>query len=450
MAQIFISYSRKDTDFVRRLAGDLEKAGYDVWWDITDLRGGDDWVSRIPEAIESSPFFVVVLSPNAISSTWVRKEYTQALSLRKKVIPLMLERCAVPFALNTINFVDFTGEDYAASLNSLLSAVGYTGEPVLPAPAPFALPKYIIPAGIGVLLLLAFLAKAAFSPPPTPTPTPSSRPTTPVVMITATDTLTASPANSPTATSTPTKTEPTQTDTPTTTTSTPTPASTPAPLGPFALPFCVYSDSMNVNVREGPGTSRYVPLGFLESSGNTCPFFSARVVNEEGIWFQLAPGQQFAGKWISARGLAAVDLGLLPLPICIYDLDDPSRMAEVRVLPSQNEDLLASPLEADGTNCPFFDTRKVNDEGTWYRFHPDQKEKVKFQPYAGGWILERLLVHSINIPPVTLTPGPIPSDIPTITPTATRTPAPTQTPTEMSSPTPTEPTPGAPTATPES
>ena len=27
--------------FVRRLAGDLEKAGYDVWWDLTDLRGGD-------------------------------------------------------------------------------------------------------------------------------------------------------------------------------------------------------------------------------------------------------------------------------------------------------------------------------------------------------------------------------------------------------------------------
>ena len=55
MAQIFISYSRKDIDFVRRLAGDLEKAGYEVWWDLTDLRGGDDWPRVIPAAIEVEP-----------------------------------------------------------------------------------------------------------------------------------------------------------------------------------------------------------------------------------------------------------------------------------------------------------------------------------------------------------------------------------------------------------
>jgi hypothetical protein len=77
MQKIFISYSRKDTDFVRKLAGDFEKAGYDVWWDITDLRGGDDWVRQIPAAIESSQFIVVVLSPNSVASEWVEKEYTR-------------------------------------------------------------------------------------------------------------------------------------------------------------------------------------------------------------------------------------------------------------------------------------------------------------------------------------------------------------------------------------
>jgi hypothetical protein len=50
MEKVFISYSRKDIDFARKLASDLEKAGYDVWWDITDLRGGDDWVRTIPAA----------------------------------------------------------------------------------------------------------------------------------------------------------------------------------------------------------------------------------------------------------------------------------------------------------------------------------------------------------------------------------------------------------------
>src|SRR5215510_6122322 len=100
MQQIFISYSRKDMDFARKLAGDLEKAGYDVWWDISDLRGGDDWVQTIPTAIAESQFMIVVLSPNGVASPWVQKEYTQALSLRKKIIPIMLETTSVPFALN--------------------------------------------------------------------------------------------------------------------------------------------------------------------------------------------------------------------------------------------------------------------------------------------------------------------------------------------------------------
>ena len=92
MEKIFISYSRKDIDFVRKLAGDLEKAGYDVWWDLTDLRGGDDWPRVIPAAIEASKYFIIVLSPNSAVSDWVEKEYTHALSLRKKIIPLMLVR----------------------------------------------------------------------------------------------------------------------------------------------------------------------------------------------------------------------------------------------------------------------------------------------------------------------------------------------------------------------
>jgi len=40
--QVFISYARKDMIYARQLAADLERAGYSVWWDISDLRGGDD------------------------------------------------------------------------------------------------------------------------------------------------------------------------------------------------------------------------------------------------------------------------------------------------------------------------------------------------------------------------------------------------------------------------
>src|ERR1041385_538182 len=208
MQRIFISYSRKDINFVRRLAGDLEKAGYDVWGDLTDLRGGDDWVRVIPEAIKNSDKIIVVLSPNSTISEWVEKEYTQALSLRKKIIPIMLEQSSVPFALNTINYIDFTGDDYAVSLNNLLTALGYTGEPIVPTmTVTMRLRKYAVPILIGALVLLGFLSTLIPKPTPIPTgtqtqlPTPSAVPSaTQVVTLTLTESPTVSPTVSATIT----------------------------------------------------------------------------------------------------------------------------------------------------------------------------------------------------------------------------------------------------------
>lgn len=319
MQKIFISYSRKDIDFARRLAGDLEKAGYDVWWDISDLRGGDDWVSEIPEAIKASDFFLVVLSPTAALSAWVRKEYTQALSLRKKVIPIMLVRTSVPFALNTINYVDFTTDDYALSLRQLLDALGYTGDlPVASAPAlPLMLRKYFFPVIIGIGILLAVISMFVLAPSvvstatPTLTTAPATTPPLATSTYTETNTPTLSPTTSPSATVTRT---PTSTSTPT-----PNPSPTPSPTNrPFIrLGLCVVSDFANsINVRSGPGTI-YAPLGG-PLLVDTCLFFSAR--NEESTWLQIAPNQpdnslqQYEGGWIYRDLLGLGTMGPIDLP----------------------------------------------------------------------------------------------------------------------------------------
>lgn len=317
MQRIFISYSRKDINFVRKLAGDLEKAGYDVWWDLTDLRGGDDWPRVIPAAIESSQYVIVVLSPNSAISDWVEKEYTQALSLHKKIIPIMLARTNIPFALNTINYIDFTGEDYAASLNSLLTTVGHTGEPIVPAATlPMLLRKYAFPIIIGILLLLAIISSFLFTPPvpPTPTATQTSTvllPTTTDIFITDTSTPTVSPTASQSATVTLSPTL--------TLTSTQTRTLTPSPTNkPFnRLGLCVQSDFANsINVRSGPGTI-YAPLG-APLPVETCLFFSAR--NEEATWLQIAPNQpdasleQYVGGWIFRELLGLGEMGPIDLP----------------------------------------------------------------------------------------------------------------------------------------
>jgi hypothetical protein len=322
MAQIFISYSRKDIGFVRKLAGDLEKAGYNVWWDLTDLRGGDDWPRVIPAAIESSQYVIVVLSPNSAISDWVEKEYTQALSLRKKIIPIMIESSRVPFALNTINYVDFTGEDYAASLNNLLTTLGYSGElPVVPSlTLPMLLRKYAFPIMIGILLLLAFISSFLFTPPPPPTPTITQTPTivfptsTPVIAFTP-DTHTPTATQTATVSATVTHTA-IQSSTPTLNpTFTSSPTNTNQPFN--RLTFCVNSQYANsINVRSGPGTI-YPPIGVPLLVG-TCLDFNAR--NEEGTWLRIAPNQsnptlqQYEGGWIFRELLGLGTGGPIDLP----------------------------------------------------------------------------------------------------------------------------------------
>ena len=313
MQKIFISYSRKDTDFVRKLAGDLEKAGYDVWWDITDLRGGDDWVRQIPTAIEASQFVIVVLSPNSIASEWVEKEYTQALSLRKKIIPIMLAPCNVPFSLNTINYVNFAVGEYEDNFKSILRALGYTGEP--PTVTPFrntklSLPpwsRYAIPAFIGIIILLLALTfkPGPNTPPPTPEPAPSATRTPTPEPFTPTATAVSSPTSTTTPTITPTK--PTLTASPT--------------RQPFELlGLCVLrlKDVQAINVRSGPGTN-YPLLGGALRVGECLTF---RALNEEETWLLVANGQtdpdmqQYEGGWIRRDLLIPEELtGPVNLPV---------------------------------------------------------------------------------------------------------------------------------------
>ncbi|HKI53495.1 MAG TPA: TIR domain-containing protein, partial [Anaerolineales bacterium] len=223
MEKVFISYSRKDIEFARKLAGDLGKAGYDVWWDITDLRGGDDWVRVIPEAIAASRFVIVVLTSDSAESEWVRKEYTQALNLRKKIIPIMLTSTSVPFALNTLNYVNFMSGEYEDNFKNLLSPLGFTGKP--PEVKPFnwrtvvllsVFRKYAIPIVIIIILLLAFKWNSIFEPPqvtiPTYTATISPTPTA----VLSRETATATPEiPTPTSLRTFTPTRPIPTSTPT-------------------------------------------------------------------------------------------------------------------------------------------------------------------------------------------------------------------------------------------
>ena len=121
MTQVFISYSRQDMDFVQRLAADLQAAGLDVWWDLTDIQGSDVWERRIEEGLRTSQYFIVVLTPASLESRWVRREYLSADNSGVKIIPLKLKPYDVtPLTLRDIQPIEAIERKYEDVLADVL------------------------------------------------------------------------------------------------------------------------------------------------------------------------------------------------------------------------------------------------------------------------------------------------------------------------------------------
>lgn len=129
--QYFFSYSRKDADFVIKLAGDLKKAGINVWVDQLDILPGARWDDSIEKGLRNAGGMLVVLSETSIQSENVMDEVSYALEKGKRVVPLLIHNCDVPFRLARLQYIDFT-KDYTSALQYLVQTLNApeTAQPV--------------------------------------------------------------------------------------------------------------------------------------------------------------------------------------------------------------------------------------------------------------------------------------------------------------------------------
>ncbi len=86
---IFISYSRRDQEFVTRLSSDLDAQVAGVWFDQSAIQLGEKWHDEIMEGIRDCKSFILVLSPDAMESRYVREEVNKALELGKTIFPVI-------------------------------------------------------------------------------------------------------------------------------------------------------------------------------------------------------------------------------------------------------------------------------------------------------------------------------------------------------------------------
>lgn len=105
---IFLSYASADADAARRICEALRRAGLEVWFDQSELRGGDAWDASIRKQIKECALFMPLITPNtqAREEGYFRLEWKLAvdrshLMADNKVffVPVLLGDVAEPSAL---------------------------------------------------------------------------------------------------------------------------------------------------------------------------------------------------------------------------------------------------------------------------------------------------------------------------------------------------------------
>src|SRR5471032_3320136 len=61
---VFLSYASQDAEPARRICESLRAAGVEVWFDQSELRGGDAWDQSIRRQIKECALFLPVVSAN--------------------------------------------------------------------------------------------------------------------------------------------------------------------------------------------------------------------------------------------------------------------------------------------------------------------------------------------------------------------------------------------------
>ncbi len=127
MADVFISYSRADGDFVRELHGFLTGHGKDVWVDWEDIPPAAAWEEDIDDSIDEAESFVFVVSGSSLASRYSLGELHHAQDRGKRIVPIACDGAdpeAAPQGLRQLNWIWCRpDDDRAAAFERVLEAL---------------------------------------------------------------------------------------------------------------------------------------------------------------------------------------------------------------------------------------------------------------------------------------------------------------------------------------
>ncbi|NES19703.1 MAG: TIR domain-containing protein [Symploca sp. SIO3E6] len=130
---VFISYSRADSDLARKLNDNLQMQGKNTWFDQESIASGSDFKEEINWGIKTCENFLFILSPRSVNSPYCKGEVEYAASLNKRLVTV-LHRQINPADLHPdlakVQWIDFTQKDFNANFNALVRTLDIDREHV--------------------------------------------------------------------------------------------------------------------------------------------------------------------------------------------------------------------------------------------------------------------------------------------------------------------------------
>src|SRR5215471_9423817 len=86
---VFLSYASQDAEAAQKICEALRSAGIEVWFDKSELRGGDAWDQKIRRQIKTCALFIPVISKNshARAEGYFRLEWKLAVDRSHLIAP---------------------------------------------------------------------------------------------------------------------------------------------------------------------------------------------------------------------------------------------------------------------------------------------------------------------------------------------------------------------------
>ncbi|MBW4520223.1 MAG: TIR domain-containing protein [Scytolyngbya sp. HA4215-MV1] len=122
---VFISYSRADSELARRLNDELQTRGKTTWFDQESIASGADFQQEIYRGIESADNFLFILSPRSVNSPYCADEVEYAAKLNKRFVTILhhaIDPSTLHPELAKVQWIDFhqRGGDFYANFNHLV------------------------------------------------------------------------------------------------------------------------------------------------------------------------------------------------------------------------------------------------------------------------------------------------------------------------------------------